>query len=267
MAASLTEYIGITSEAIIYRYRNNIKGALDKGRPGVYESGVGPQHGERGGAMSLLLSLIVFAGLLAATGCGQLAPTRTFEQQRAAIVTYLRAYNTAQGDLAATISTIEHPSSAWFDSAVRDADRIDWFRGKRHKGFWFWQPLAAGQASANLTAPELIEATNFIERRATAWQGALHRLNDLTPPAIDEARTHLSTSKSLLQDQITALQDLQAGVNARNQDEARIARLALYDKFGTSEERASEEIELAAESLMLKYNIAVAEVRYPSRDK
>ncbi|MBI2847020.1 MAG: hypothetical protein HYX82_03970 [Chloroflexi bacterium] len=154
-------------------------------------------------------------------------PTPTFEQKRLETVSYLRAYNKIDNDLDSVASAIQFPAS-----------------------------------SSKMTATELIQFNNALGQLITASQGALQRVDGLTVPNLDEARSHLQDTRRFIQDAIAAIQRMREAINSGNQSGLAQA----INDFATLDNRASA-INRATESLMLKYNITDTEVDYRFRGK
>ncbi len=95
----------------------------------------------------------------------------------------------------------------------------------------------------------------------SAYQGGLHRINELKAPT-DEALAHSQAYKKWLRDMISAIQNLRVAISSGNQDTIAEA----YDDLGKVGSQASP-INRLTESIMVKYNIPDSEVNYKFRGK
>ena len=180
----------------------------------------------------LLASLTII--LLSILGCSKpsatpipatATPTPTFEQQRAAVAGYLRALNKIHNDLYQVNSAISWPSTSEYGTA-------------------------AGLLQLNSGS------TQFL----TAAQGELKRVDEVKVPELAEARAHFQDFRNMLGQGITAVQKLQAAINAGNP-------VAIQASFNELAALRGQELAVNrfTETLLLKYNIPDAEVDYRFR--
>lgn len=147
----------------------------------------------------------------------------TFEQQREATVEYLRAYNEIDNDLDSVLDSI----ISSFELA---------------------------------SPPDLLQMNKAFGQLLSAYQGGLHRTNELKAPT-DESSAHLQAYKKWLQDIINAIQSIQAAISSGTQ--ATIAKT-----YGDWEEAESQAYSMnrLTENLMAKYNIPDTMVNYKFRE-
>jgi uncharacterized protein YoxC len=164
---------------------------------------------------------LIIAIVVLAVGC---SCESTFEQQRESAVEYLRTYNEVDNDLDDVV-----------DSIITSLEPT--------------------------LVPNLLQRHRTLEQFLSAYQGALHRVNELKAPT-DETLAHIQAYKKWLQDMISAIQDIQLAISSGNQNTIAEA-FSNLDYVGSQ----ASSMNRLTESLMVKYNIPDAEVNYRFRGK
>ena len=161
----------------------------------------------------------------------------SFEQQRATVVDYLRAYNDVISDLNDT--AFKNPTSKNPTSHIAEPGLL--------------YPISS------IYAGNILYTNSALAQLLIAFQGGLQRTSELSAPN-DEAAAHLQAIKKYLQGMITAIQNLRAAISSGNQATTSKA----YDGLIAASDQASPMNRLT-ESLMVKYNITDSEVNYRFR--
>jgi hypothetical protein len=203
--------------------------------------GIKLEKGERK-EMKRILLLVAACLISLSLVLASCSKTVTFEQKRADVVTYLRAFNGVENDFDSASSQVVFPSSV-----ITAADLITMIDGVR-----LWDTA--------------------VTKLLTVIDGAISRLAELKPSSLETSTsTHLQQARSFYQSYRTTLKALQDAVAANivksyidPKNEA-----VIVQKFNelTATDASASSLNRATEQLMLQYNISDSEVSYRFRGK